>query len=955
MDMKHKDKKLSEANITIESLRKSILELQLENENLSSKLQDEMSNREEVLQRIQNTRDLIGLLKDQEERLEEKLSSCETERTELKYLEKEHAQQFEEMTEKFKSLEMEAGRDVEDLFKQVEQAQEFKKSLEKELEIKIAESDQQIKSLANKIDEKDIALREVHVMLQKNEEKLHSADKDLGAAQQQVCNLSAELTDAQQLLDKFKNECGLLQNEKEQLATELVEERERVESAKRQEDSVQEALNNSVAIFNQRQSDMQKDIDLLKLELCDEQKRLKEARAQLTESLTFNESLKSSRDVLLLEKTEMELCLDKLKVELTELQSEKYKNKAEISSLETEVESLQSHLEREQQAAAKLQVQVDEINPRYVSLEKEKKHLQQELHTLKQTISTHKSELEKSIQAQGEGSRQTRQLHDTITQLQAELSDKRNHIDQLHKDMTNCQTQSSAKDAEISSTTAQLDKTTSELKDLMEEQKQAKAHICDLTDQLNIYRKEKDSAEARLADLEKEKHNLQREQETKGQVAEKERQTSIEKQEHLEQQVKDLNADMKAKNKTIKDMEKELKSVRTRLTTQEKKQEEKSRELDYLKQELSASEQAKDHSDKIIASLQSHLELETEKAQLNAQQVEQLRKETAQAQKEKTESIMQCERQIIEMTATLEKYTSDHQKLLTQKDKEIDELRCKNAQLTTVSQQSECTTKELREESERLLQQIVALKSELEELEKNKAAEIESLRDQLVHAEQTDMVCDMNHTQSATQSVAHLNHSMEADSLATTSMPTTPVAQIQGQPAENPQRSILRQTGSISKRRKVAFISPSIDTSEKSNTDSESSIELEIEDQVLTHTKPGPRTPLRLRHSPHKNRSGLSAPVVLTPSKSCKLETMAKKTKLKPNTHTAVQSSSPEPIQIKDKDFCKTPNIRKAPMRTSRFFRTSPKERKMMRKQEEAKERMSWFDEDNVYGFGFDD
>lgn len=38
----------------------------------------------------------------------------------------------------------------------------------------------QIKTLENKIDDKDIALREVHVLLQKSEDKLHSTDKDLG-------------------------------------------------------------------------------------------------------------------------------------------------------------------------------------------------------------------------------------------------------------------------------------------------------------------------------------------------------------------------------------------------------------------------------------------------------------------------------------------------------------------------------------------------------------------------------------------------------------------------------------------------------------------------------------------------------------------------------------------------------------------------------------------------------
>lgn len=70
-----------------------------------------------------------------------------------------------------------------------------------------------------------------------------------------------------------------------------------------------------------------------------------------------------------------------------------------------------------------------------------------------------------------------------------------------------------------------------------------------------------------------------------------------------------------------------------------------------------------------------------------------------------------------------------------------------------------------------------------------------------------------------------------------TSTPNTPVAQIRGQYAENAQRSILRNTGSVSKRRKVAFISPSIDLPEHCDTDSESSIELEIEVSVSVFLK----------------------------------------------------------------------------------------------------------------------
>lgn len=42
-------------------------------------------------------------------------------------------------------------------------------------------------------------------------------------------------------------------------------------------------------------------------------------------------------------------------------------------------------------------------------------------------------------------------------------------------------------------------------------------------------------------------------------------------------------------------------------------------------------------------------------------------------------------------------------------------------------------------------------------------------------------------------------------------------------------------------------------------------------------------------------------------------------------------------------------------MRTSKFFRSSPKERISIKQKEPGKERLSWFDEDVVYGFGSED
>ena len=73
IEIKQKDKKLSDAMQTIDTLRKSILELQFQNESVSTKLQEEKSMHQETLQKIVGTRDMCNALKEHMAKLEKSL------------------------------------------------------------------------------------------------------------------------------------------------------------------------------------------------------------------------------------------------------------------------------------------------------------------------------------------------------------------------------------------------------------------------------------------------------------------------------------------------------------------------------------------------------------------------------------------------------------------------------------------------------------------------------------------------------------------------------------------------------------------------------------------------------------------------------------------------------------------------------------------------------------------
>lgn len=105
---------MKEANITIESQRKTVTDLQLKKESLSSRLRDEVSNQKEIQRkwvriklqktslilicitfRISSTRDMCTALKNHAVRLDDAISKGEQDRSTLNLLHKEKMEKFQ--------------------------------------------------------------------------------------------------------------------------------------------------------------------------------------------------------------------------------------------------------------------------------------------------------------------------------------------------------------------------------------------------------------------------------------------------------------------------------------------------------------------------------------------------------------------------------------------------------------------------------------------------------------------------------------------------------------------------------------------------------------------------------------------------------------------------------------------------------------------------------------------
>ncbi|XP_062591495.1 synaptonemal complex protein 1-like, partial [Saccostrea cucullata] len=200
IEIKQKDKKIKESTHTIESLRKSILELQLQNESLSLRLQEEITSREEILHRINATRDMCNLLKDHSADTEERLQKCETERTELKYIEKQHVKQFEELSEKFTSLDITSKKEKEDLTEKLTAELKKGEELQKELKNHKEEMKTTLNDLEKLCDEKDLEIRDVRAELCKNEDEIHKMNSVIDELQSEIGNLQSDLQQKQTCL-----------------------------------------------------------------------------------------------------------------------------------------------------------------------------------------------------------------------------------------------------------------------------------------------------------------------------------------------------------------------------------------------------------------------------------------------------------------------------------------------------------------------------------------------------------------------------------------------------------------------------------------------------------------------------------------------------------------------------------------------------------------------------------
>ncbi|XP_060556827.1 putative leucine-rich repeat-containing protein DDB_G0290503 [Ruditapes philippinarum] len=995
LDMKQKDRKIQESSHTIDSLRKSILDIQLQNESLSMTLQEEISNREDILQKVSATRNLCSVLKDHLAKTESKVAECEAEKTEVKYLEQEHKRQFENLSEKFKELKVARDEEQRQLTSQISVLSKEKECLEQNLTHCNQEAESKIKILNQQLDDKNIEIRDIRAQVQKNNEKIHSLNKTVDSLTQNVETGKDELNNAKTKHGDLNKQLESLQIEKDSLEQKLSESKEDVKQFTNKCSGLQTELSSAKQEHCQQVQTLKSELEKHKEQLNQKHIKLQFLQNDFDKASTMLEEVKSSKDILIMEKTELQNRVVELEKQNAELLARHEENCITITQLTETVQEVQGQLYTSQQEGAHLLLQLNEIRAQLTLVETEKSQLDEKMKVIESDMVYKKAGMTDLQNELLEKSQQIAALSQQIQQLTGQLNTEQcNHsqtqaeMKLCHNELSNTQNELKLKLEQLETLKLQLKNISSKNEDLEKKLKQKEMMEANLRDEIDALQSELTLLKENNESLLEERQQL--DEALQGKLLSKEKTAS-----DLETKNKTLKSEMTAKNKQIKELEKEIRSLKSKLTSENKALGNKNVEITKLKSDLEAEMSCKTELESKIKELEEYVEKIQEDLKAAEKIATESKKHAAKCQSEKEQMFSQCEGQRTEMSSIMQGYKTDLDKNLSKKEKEVETLKNKIETMKTKHKKEvDDKVSKLNSEIEQLRKTISDSGYQMESLQKNfsekenkvqelekenlqKDEELKGLQEELgkmyiksttTSVVQTSPFPDKTYQKQGGSKIPtpvvpprtpQIMPTVSSSILKTPALLKTPQTLRTPSSVKTPQRSILKQLSgnSASKKRRVVFASKADDENSESGESSSFEV-MDIEDGRNGKTC---TTPLILKHSPKpttprmdSNKKNSSIPLSRTPRGPPVDLSKKKKTKLKENDINMMADDEEMPLIVADKvkDKKEKPSsVRKAPNKSAgKFFKSSPKQRKDVKNTD-----MSWFENDDIFGFALED
>ncbi|KAM4740700.1 synaptonemal complex protein 1 isoform 1-T2 [Anableps anableps] len=713
-DTVEKERKLQDNKRTIESQRKAIQELQFGNESLSIKLEEQICENEDLRNKNNVTRNLCNILKETCQRSSEKMHLFESEREETHHLFMENSKSIKKLLSAFETLRIQVEADQQEMHKVKEdllQFEDLKEKYHQEHMIK----DKETEMLQNKLEDKENELEKA------------------------LLNLKEAQKYCKQLQDSTRQQFELLQSlktEKESLLQNLDSAEQRCEEIKKKEEHTAAALEKSKneykEIIQNKDLNMQ-DLNRVKIQQEEKLEKIETTIKELKKSLALEiQRAKDLEDKLTMKSSELErngkLLGDTIneaakKEDLIKILAEeldvKSKStellKSKIDALETRVDELVSELSRKTEEIQMLrnekEMALEESNLLKEVCEnaaKAKEDLQEKCTFTEIKAKELEVQLSVEIKKNEECSFQMEQLKEDILHHEVKYEEL---LSSFHK----LQSENMATQQEFEDGLSKVKVSEENMKVSEEKIVKLKREAQKLEEENKCLRDEISTIKTRIRGTCQDTETMQKKTEEiwehlQEQVAEKEDQIKA-----VETKLHNLRKKFEMKFKVQEEFKNENKILKKQIAKETAKSSHLEKTIDKLQRESKNLKTLKDEDyQKMLKDLESKSALTAELED----EVQNLKLTTAEAIKNKEDAELKCQHKIADMVALMEKHKSQYDRMVEEKDTELDKNKKKEKEAVSRAKSLELDLSKQKMENDQLKKQLKTKDTEKEFLQK---------------------------------------------------------------------------------------------------------------------------------------------------------------------------------------------------------------------------------------------
>ncbi|KAI2663834.1 Synaptonemal complex protein 1 [Labeo rohita] len=686
-EISQKDRKLQENRKTIETQRKAIQELQFANESLSMKLEDQLNENEDLRNKSNATRNLCNILKDTFERSAEKMNLFEAEREETHDLFIQNSENIQRMVAAFEGLRKQSEADQQDMLKLREcltQFEDLKVNLESECHVK----EKQVAMLQEKLQEKENNLKDVLLKLKEAQQScsiIEESERKHQKLLQSVTQDRDALEENLRVTEQLKREIEQTQRD---LTYKLEQSKENHEKALQTKDSELQELNNMKEQQSKQLSEMQLTVNSLQFSLTSEIQRTQDLETKISSLVNELSDKNTELEVIKGQKEDNNKQIQTLRNELDEKSNSLLSVKEELKTMEVQVFQLIASVEEKKNEASDLKDEMESVTTENNNMKEALSKARLDNEELQEVVALKEAKL-KEVEEQLSGALESScKSSQEVERLENDIKQQKEKYEELMLKFNDLQMQKDTIQQQVDSGALEKKVLQSHLKKSNANAEREKTEIERLEREKQQLQEKVDMLSAKIAGQDEESKNVQQQ---------------------LKESGKSTKRELLIKDKQIKALESKLTNTKTKLETKTVAHEECLKEIIKLKED---SESIKKHHKEELQKLSSDLEdKSTSEAQLNLE-VQKLKQTAMEALKSKDDTEIKCQQKISNMVALMERHKHEYDKMVEEKDAELNEKRMREAEVSASKASLELELSHLQVENDELRQQVEKLKGE---------------------------------------------------------------------------------------------------------------------------------------------------------------------------------------------------------------------------------------------------